>query len=252
MSAAAQDAAAAAANPLVWDAAEKTIPVKPSDGAADFDFTVTNTSKQPVTIEQIRPTCGCTVAEMPATPWVIAPGAKGTFSGYVNFRGKEGTFSKSLFVNSSAGTQVLTVTIKIPQLDDAQRKRNQEIAQANREAVFHGDCASCHLQPAIGRTGAELFTAACGVCHFAANRASMVPDLLTARQRRDAEFWRKWISDGKEGTLMPAWSKAKGGPLTRGQIESLVQFAMQTLPTEPPPPTPPEAAAVPAPASAGR
>lgn len=225
-------------SPLVWDAMEKKIPVKPGDAAADFEFTVTNRSAQAVTIEQIRPSCGCTVAEMPSNPWVIAPGAKASFSGYVNFQGKEGTFSKTLFVSSSAGTQMLTVTIEIPMVDDATRKKNQAIAQANRQAVFHGDCASCHLEPALGRSGAELFTAACGVCHFAARRASMVPDLLTARQHRDADFWRKWIAEGKEGTLMPAWSKDKGGPLSHDQIESLVQFAMQTLPVEPPPPAP--------------
>ncbi len=229
-------AASNAANPIGWDATEKTLHPKLGDDSVAFQFTATNSAKKPVTIEEIRPTCGCTVAEMPAQPWVLAPGASGTFIGTVDIRGKEGTVSKSLFVNSTAGTQMLTLTIKIPTLDDAARLRNQRMALANRQAVFQGDCAVCHLKPAVGRSGAELFTAACGVCHFAANRASMVPDLLTARQHRDAEFWRKWISEGKEGTLMPAWSKDHGGPLTRGQIDSLVDFAMATLPTEPPPP----------------
>ena len=222
-------------NPIVWDATDKTLNPKMGDDSVAFQFTATNTSSRSVTIEQIRPTCGCTVAEMPSQPWVLGPGVSGTFIGTVDIRGKEGTLSKSLFVNSSAGTQMLNLTIKIPALDDEARKRNQRVALANRQAVFQGDCAACHLKPAIGRSGAELFTSACGVCHFAANRASMVPDLLTAKQHRDADFWRKWISEGKEGTLMPAWSKDHGGPLTKEQIESLVQFAMSTLPTEPPP-----------------
>ena len=123
--------------------------------------------------------------------------------------------------------------MKIPTLTPAERKRNQEIAQRNRQAVFSGDCARCHLEPARGRSGAELFTSVCGVCHFAANRSSIVPDLLTAREHRDAAFWRTWITEGKPGTLMPAWSKKYGGPLTDAQIESLVTFALQTLPTEP-------------------
>lgn len=227
---------AEAANPIVWDATNKTLNPKMGDDSVAFQFTATNTSSKPVTIEQIRPTCGCTVAEMPSQPWVLAPGTSGTFIGTVDIRGKEGTVEKSLFVNSSTGTQMLNLTIKIPALDDMARKRNQRVALANRQAVFKGDCAACHLKPTIGRSGAELFTAACGVCHLSANRASMVPDLLTAREHRDAEFWRKWISEGKEGTLMPAWSKEHGGPLTKEQIESLVQFAMSTLPTEPPPP----------------
>ena len=174
---------------------------------------------------------------MPASPWLLGPGESGTFTGTIDFRGKEGTVIKSLFVNTTAGTQVLQLVVKIPTVDDAGRKRNQQVALQNRQAVFQGDCASCHLTPTKGRSGAELFTAACGVCHFSANRASMVPDLLSARQHRDADFWRKWITEGKEGTLMPAWSQEKGGPLTREQIESLVKFAMETLPTEPPPAT---------------
>lgn len=237
---AASDTAAAAAatasspNPLLWDAMAKTIEARPGDGAGDFAFTVTNTSDHAVTIEQLRPTCGCTVAEMPSSPWILDPGASGTFTGTIDFRGKDGTVTKSIFVNSTAGTQRLEISVKIPTLDEDARARNRQIAQHNRQAVFSGECAKCHLAPAKGLAGAELFTAACGVCHFAPRRSSIVPDLLTARQHRDAAFWRQWISEGKDGTLMPAWSKKHGGPLTDEQIDSLVQFALQTLPTEPP------------------
>ncbi len=82
---------AASPNPLLWDAMAKTIEARPGDGAGDFAFTVTNTSDHAVTIEQLRPTCGCTVAEMPSSPWVLAPGASGTFTGTIDFRGKDGT-----------------------------------------------------------------------------------------------------------------------------------------------------------------
>ena len=221
-------------NPLVWDAMEKVIEPQPGDGAGEFAFTVTNVSDHAVTIYQVRPTCGCTVAAMPASPWIIAPGKSGTFAGTIDFRGKEGTVTKSIFVNSTAGTQRLAITVKIPTLDEAARRRNQMIAQQNRQAVFSGECAKCHLTPAKGLSGADLFYAACGVCHFAERRSSIVPDLLTARVHRDAAFWRKWISEGKDGTLMPAWSKKFGGPLTDEQIESLVKYALETLPTEPP------------------
>lgn len=235
--AAATTSAAAAepapANPLVWDTMDRVIVPKPGETNAGFQFTVTNPSKQPVTIEDIRPSCGCTIAEMPTTPWVIVPGASGSFIGNIDFRGKEGTVSKALFVSSDAGMQRLLITVRIPTLDEAARKENQRIASANRQAVFSGKCAACHLAPAEGKTGGELFMAACGVCHFSERRASFVPDLLTAREHRDAAFWRKWISEGKPGTLMPAWSKAHGGPLTAAQIDSLVTFALQTLPTEP-------------------
>jgi hypothetical protein len=221
------------AHPLVWDAMEKTLTPKLGEEILPFQFSVTNSSEKSVTIEQIRPTCGCTVAEMPSSPWVLEPGANGTFVGTIDVRGKEGTISKALFVNSTAGTQMLGITVKIPTLDDEARKRNQLLAQADRQAIFRGDCAICHVKPTVGRTGGELFTAACGVCHLSEHRASMVPDLLVAKEHRDAAYWRKWITEGKEGTLMPAWAQDHGGPLTREQIESLIQFAMAALPVDP-------------------
>jgi mono/diheme cytochrome c family protein len=60
-----------------------------------------------------------------------------------------------------------------------------------------------------------------------------VPDLLVAREPRDAAYWEKWISEGKEGTLMPGFGRKRGGPLTAEQIASLVEYAMTRLPTEP-------------------
>ena len=60
----------------------------------------------------------------------------------------------------------------------------------------------------------------------------MVPDLLVARDQRDAAWWRGWITDGKDGTLMPAFGKTHDGPLTDAQIDSLVEFALSHLPTE--------------------
>lgn len=227
-----QSGAQLRAHPLVWDAMEKTLTPKLGQEIVPFQFSVTNTSDKSVTIDQIRPTCGCTVAEMPASPWMLAPGSNGTFVGTIDVRGKEGTISKALFVNSSAGTQMLGITVKVPTLDEEARRRNQMIAKNDRQAVFQGDCAVCHLKSTVGRSGGELFTAACGTCHLSEHRASMVPDLLVAKQHRDAAYWRKWISEGKDSSLMPAWSKKHGGPLTDEQIESLVQFALTALPTD--------------------
>src|SRR4051794_30375523 len=70
-------------HPIVWDAMKKILVAKVGDEAAEFRFTATNTAKEPVEIVQIRPSCGCTVAQMPSTPWILAPGAKGSFTATV-------------------------------------------------------------------------------------------------------------------------------------------------------------------------
>ena len=79
--------------------------------------------------------------------------------------------------------------------------------------------------------GAELYQAACAICHGASHRASMVPDLMTAREPRDVAFWEKWISDGKDRTLMPGFAAKHKGPLSSEQIASLVEYAMKQFPT---------------------
>ena len=38
-----------------------------------------------VEILELRPSCGCTVAEMPKTPWVLAPGEKSSFRAIADF-----------------------------------------------------------------------------------------------------------------------------------------------------------------------
>lgn len=220
-------------NPLVWDEMKLSVEAKPADKEAKFEFKVTNTSDAPVEITQIQPSCGCTVAEMPSTPWILAPGAKGSFTAVVDFQGKHGKVAKTLHVHSVAGSQMLTVVIDIPETEEERRERNQQMAFIDRQAVFRGDCASCHVMPTIGRIGGELFEKACGICHTANPRASMVPDLTIARQPRNAEFWRTWISEGKDRTLMPAFSSKHGGPLTEEQVASLVEYALKEFPTEP-------------------
>jgi mono/diheme cytochrome c family protein len=222
-----------ATHPLVWDAMEKTSEPKLGDAAANFAFHVTNNSAQPVTILQVRPSCGCTVVQLPPTPWVLAAGASGDVGATIDLRGKEGVLEKALFVASNQGPQTLVLRVKVPQMDAESRKRNQELAAANRQAVFQNDCAVCHATPAVGKMDGELFGVACAICHISSHRATMVPDLLVAHEHRDEAWWTKWITDGKEGSLMPGFARKNGGTLTDAQIQSLARFLVANLPTEP-------------------
>jgi hypothetical protein len=148
-----------------------------------FSFAFTNAAPGQVVIESVRTSCGCTVAKVPTLPWVIPPGGDGEFSVTLDLRGKRGTVTKSVFVNTSMGTKPLTVRAIVPDngtsggsgggMDD--RLRNMQIALADRTAIFRGDCASCHATPATAKQGPALYLAACAICHDSHNRASMVP-----------------------------------------------------------------------------
>ena len=229
----AAEGAAKSRHPLQWDAMEVTHVARPGEEAADMVFAVTNGSAREVEIQDLRPSCGCTVAEMPRTPWILAAGGRGSFRATVDFKGKSGVFTKTIRVVSTAGAQVLTLRVEIPDTEASRRARNLQLAQADRQAVFRGDCAACHAVPAAGKRGAELFQAACGICHAAEHRASVVPDLAVAREPRDEAYWRRWITEGREQSLMPAFAAERGGPLTPEQIESLIAYALAHLPRRP-------------------
>jgi mono/diheme cytochrome c family protein len=121
----------------------------------------------------------------------------------------------------------LAVKVNIP--EDA-RIKNQMLALADRHAIFKGDCASCHVQPAAGLKGEALFHTACGICHEAPHRASMVPDLKGLNKPVDFDYWHTWISKGKEQTLMPGFAKSEGGPLDEEQVLSLTEFLTHRFP----------------------
>ncbi len=222
-----------AGHPLRWDAMEKCAEPRFEDGVAKFEFLVTNTSDHPVKVYYIRPTCGCTTVDAPQMPWTIAPGAGGTVKATVDFRGKEGEIAKELLVGTVEATQTLAMIVKVPAMSPAMRQQNQAIAAMNRQKIFQGDCAACHATPAAGRLGDDLFAATCAVCHESKHRATMVPDLAFAKERRDAAWWTRWVEDGREGSLMPGFAQKHGGPLTPAQVESLVEYLLAIYPTEP-------------------
>jgi mono/diheme cytochrome c family protein len=213
---------------FAYDALVKEATLKPGETSAPFTFTLTNTSAAEVTINAVRTSCGCTVAKLPSIPWKLGPGANGTFDVKVDVTGKSGILTKTITVDSTAGYRYLSVRVSVPApagtMNLADRGRNLQVALADRQAVFKGDCAACHLQPAVGKRGQALFRDACGVCHEAEHRASMVPNLRALNKPVDAEYWRNWIAKGKVGTLMPAWAVSEGGPLNSDQIESLVEY----------------------------
>lgn len=223
--------AQSSADPLAFDAAHKRITARFGETNALVSFAVTNVSRAPVVIHDVVPSCGCSVATFPAKPWTLPPGARGAFSVGTDVRGKSGSLLKTVVVQSSAGARQLTYQVDILEpTNPADRARNQSLAKTDRQAVFKGDCARCHAEPARGKTGRELFSATCGICHEAEHRATMVPDLKALKKPTNRDYWLQWIAHGKPGTLMPAfWDKA-GGPLTDVQVHSLADFLISSGP----------------------
>lgn len=223
---------------LAWDAELKEATAKTGEPTVQFVFAFTNVSPGEVAINYVQTSCGCTTAQLPPLPWRLAPGTNGAIPVNLSLAGKSGVVFKTITVNTDKGWKMLTVktTILPPPVTPmtaADRERNQQIVKADRQAVFKGDCARCHVEPVIGKMGKDLFVSACGICHEAEHRATMVADLHTLKQETNAEYWKNWITNGKEGSLMPAFAVAKGGPLSDPQISSLVDYLVQAIPSKP-------------------
>jgi cytochrome c553 len=171
-------------------------------------------------------------------PWPIAAGSNGTIKLTVNLQGKSGTLFKSVKISTDRGQKDLMLRINIqppapmPELTEEQRAAGMAAAKLDRQAVFKGDCASCHLRRIEGKYGQPLYETVCAICHDAQHRATMVPDLHNLQIPTDQEFWRTWITYGKAGSLMPAFATSQGGPLSDMQIASLAAYLNAVNPSK--------------------
>jgi len=219
---------------LAWDATTKETNVTADTAFANFVFNFSNVSTNPVVILNVRPSCGCTTTKLPPLPWTLAPGTNGQMEANVNLAGKSGTLFKSLTVYTDCGSKMLVLKITIEPfvmqaLSEADRARNVKMAQADRQAVFKGDCMTCHVKRGEGKYGQELYQADCAICHDGEHRATMVPDLHGLKTPTNYEFWRIWITHGKPGSLMPAFATTDGGPLSDMQIASLASYLNESI-----------------------
>ena len=249
-----------------WDAVLKAVDVTDGDQYARFVFSFTNVARTAqitlttnldsgvshimsltnltpvnITILNVHPSCGCTTAELPPTPWIIPAGASEQMKVKVDLAGKSGTLFKQVTVTTDHGMKNLMLRITIHPapvvaMTDEQKAAGIAAAKVDRQAVFKGDCASCHNRNLQGKYGPQLFSAACGICHEAANRATMVPDLGKLKVPTNGDFWRTWITYGKPGSLMPAFATSQGGPLSDMQIASLAGYLNQLHPSTVPNP----------------
>lgn len=221
---------------LAWDGEGKEATVTFGAAQASFAFLVSNVSPGPITITSVHSSCGCTVAKLPSIPWTLSPGTKGTIDVVMNLAGKRGINIKNLTINTDRGFKTLTVRTNIQEppagaMGQAERAKNLLIASANRQTVLHGECAACHSTPAVNKMGAELYQTACTICHEATHRADSVPDLKKLQKPTDADYWRTWITSSAQGKLMPAFAIDHGGILNTAQIDSLVKYLTETIPS---------------------
>ena len=84
---------------IQWLDSIKNFGTIPEGQKVQVAFRFRNTGTTPLVITQVRPSCGCTIAEQPQEP--IAPGAEGHISAIFNSQGHAGVNRKTLFVTAN-------------------------------------------------------------------------------------------------------------------------------------------------------
>ncbi len=186
---------------------------------ASGHFIIENHGTSPLEILDIKPSCGCTVAELEKP--TIQPGEKISVKVDVDTEGKSGPFRKVITIKSDSPKRK---EIKLYVYVNATTPEHGELKQSS--SLFEGKCAACHTTPAKGLTGEPLFEAVCQMCHGhyglggIAKRMNQFDYLL----EHDNNYFENIIRNGLPGSAMPAFSKEQGGPLDEKQIKSLVKL----------------------------
>jgi len=94
---------------LAFDEEMKQTIVRAGEKEAHFVFKISNASQKSLTIERVETSCGCTVAQLPQTPWTLKPHEKGDIRVTMNVLGLTGKSARDVSVFTSQGYKVLKV-----------------------------------------------------------------------------------------------------------------------------------------------
>jgi hypothetical protein len=97
---------------------------------ADYTFTFKNTGKEPLLLQNVSASCGCTTPSWSKEP--VLPGQEGTVKASFATQGRGGQpFTKTITVTSNAGTKVLTIKGEVEKAPDASVPQNTSLIKTN-------------------------------------------------------------------------------------------------------------------------
>lgn len=97
--------------------------------AAEAEFVFKNTGKEPIIIQNVRPSCGCT-----APSWskeAVAPGKTGVIKAAYGTKGRVGSFNKSISVISNAGTHTIWIKGNVEKAPETSVPQNNSMMKVN-------------------------------------------------------------------------------------------------------------------------
>jgi len=175
-------------------------------------FNFKNVGDAPLIIERVVPSCGCTTSVVSLSH--LKPGEAGRITAKINTSGKKGLIKKhiSVFSNDNRNPQVILSIAA-----------NIIYHKTEGKTIFDPECTSCHVEPGKGKLGGELYKAICAYCHGHGEDGKSALGLLEMGVKEENCIERA-ITDGIPRSPMPGFSKKHGGPLSKDEITSLVEY----------------------------
>lgn len=184
---------------------------------AKLSIPIKNLSSEEVFIENVKTSCGCTTAKVNKKR--ILPYAKFELPVIMSTSGKSGFLSKSVRIYFQGKRIPLRVRVggnilKVP-----------EKHMKMQGHIFKGKCKKCHVDPATGKHGEQLYLGACAICHGVFKRGGQSAPSLEKISFKENEL-ETIIKKGK-GISMPGFSLENEGPLDKEQIKGLVNYLLK-------------------------
>lgn len=198
-----------------------------SDEKVGYSWVFHNDGDMPLRIQRTRTSCGCTAGMVEEGE--VAPGSQGILEVTFDGAGQHGSVRKtvSVFSNDPVNPLVrLTIRAKVKSTEIL--RASGDHPPISGQSLLMGECATCHSQPAHGKSDQPLYEAVCAMCHGprAEGETGMAPSLRSAdylASRTDEEL-ATGIAYGTANPRMPGFSEVMGGPLSEEQIRSLVEL----------------------------
>ncbi len=95
---------------------------------AEHTFKFTNTGKEPIILQRVQPSCGCTSPTWSKDP--ILPGKTGEIKAAYN-AAAAGAFNKSITVFSNVGTKVITIKGNVEKAPESSVPQNTSMIKTN-------------------------------------------------------------------------------------------------------------------------
>jgi hypothetical protein len=103
-----------------------TIPEGP---AAEHVFMFTNTGKEPIVIERVQPSCGCTAPDWTKEP--VAPGKQGIVTSTYGTQGRPGHLEKNMTVFTNAGVKSVSFKGTVEKAPETSVPQNGSLMRTN-------------------------------------------------------------------------------------------------------------------------